>query len=242
MIYIPISFKDVNNYENFLTDACVDTGSNQTIISWDLAEFLGVPLEETRTVCKEVKDINFSADYEAIVTICLKDFKFKMKVYVVYDFQDDILLGSDFLEKAKAQIDYLTNKIKIQTNNPNHFRKKFKKISFKCKDKVSIPARSYKIIDIESSQNITDLTEIEPCIKLAKIHKLFVSNSLYIPEDNTSKKVLIANYCDSEKHVFKGKKKIGYKSEHSDFNIYIRPTISSNKNKINRTIKIKKIV
>ena len=239
LIYIPLELKDLNFNEFWEVNGCVDTASNQTAISLELADFLSLEKRQTSITCLAIKNMQVKADYEAIIKICLKDYVFDMNVIIIEDFQDELILGSDFLEIAKAQIDYKTETFKIQTTDQTHKRnKRMKKILFKTKETVTIPANSYKIIDIYCNDDLENITEIEPSSKLAR-HGLLASNTLFFPNDNNSHKILIANQNSFDDTIFKGQN-IGQKSDDSDYNFYIKPTYDLKIKKIRKCVKILK--
>ena len=70
--------------------------------------------------------------------------------------------------------------------------RKIKKLLFTVKS-VCIPSNSFTLLDICPNVNIRDICEIETCDRLNRKHGLISANSLFIPDDSKTHKILVAN-------------------------------------------------
>ena len=207
LISIDLIIKDkLNNTEN-LVKGCVDTASNMSAISSDLAQFLNLDIKPSNVRCQAVNKTVFKPEGQTEITLRILDFDFHLNVLVIPDFEDEVLLGADFLELAEARIDYKNHSFIIQKQDLDYSnRKKVKNIVFRNCESEIIPKNSYKFIEIYSDKKVEQITEVESYNKLAEKHGIYVANSLFVPNESNKQIILIANYSEKDFNLINDKK------------------------------------
>ena len=164
---------------------------------------------------KPIKEVCFSINTECLTTIgeteiiiSINNAKFKLKVYVFENIEDNILLGSDFLSLSSAKIDYKNEMMEIYpkdnliSNNSTSINHN-KVIKFLSKNSIKLPPKTQKFIDIIPNNKIDKICEIIPSTKLYYKHNIISANSLYFPNDTKSHRILVANDTEFIQNIAK---------------------------------------
>ncbi len=158
-IYLPIKIN------NRIIECFLDSGSNQTIIDEKLAESFNLKIDPIFDLVEVTSTVAESLG-QSSVEIEFNNKTKTLDVLIFKNIKENVLLGSDFLQMYGLIIDYENNLILFR----NYFGAR-KRTSFKCKNKVRIPASKCMLVDIYSDSKVESLCEIEPSINFQKKFK-----------------------------------------------------------------------
>jgi clan AA aspartic protease (TIGR02281 family) len=171
---------------NKFVRALVDTGSSKTIIAARLAYKLGIT-----NISKNKASSLITADGNSLktvgvaaITIKIGNLAVPFDTYVASDLQNELILGLDFLDYTKVQIDCNARTVTFFDDlcgvNILQYHKALGRTMQKCK----LPARSETIIQLHVNNVIDNKSYIMSPASIQGSVKYFIAKAVVSPQDN----------------------------------------------------------